>query len=70
MPEYEPGDIQRYAQAITLHDIPRKGGKIDAVARSGVKNALLRSIVDITWQQEANSSVNPIVNMIGELREI
>lgn len=56
------GEIQRFPVAINLSTIPREpGGKINKGPKVNMMDALLRSIIDITWNQNAPSCVGPVV---------
>lgn len=70
MPEVEPGTIQRFNQAILLYDVPRRGGKIEPTVRANLKHALLRTLVDISWQQNADNSVDPLIRLRLEPRRL
>lgn len=52
--------IQRYPVAIRLRGIPRnEDGRIKSTAKAQMSEALIRTLIDITLNQQATSCVDP-----------
>lgn len=67
----EIGEIRRFPIAVTLATMPRHDdGRLFKTSKVGTLDALLRSILDIAWNQQADSCVGPVVRFRLEPRRI
>lgn len=65
------GTIRRFPIALRLSGIPRReDGRIRKEEKVTTMDALLRSLIDIGWNQQAESCVNPLVRFRVEPRRL